>query len=159
MKCPNCGAEIPEGHLYCEVCGEEINFVPEFGADVIFLTNTKRYDSIRDKRENSKLVITSNLMRDIEDFDMAFEYNELVYFSDEYNDDSTLMLINLLVKLGFKEISFAGFDGRKDGKLKFVDDSLDGHQDNPDRSLNTKRILDTVFADIKKNFITESEYQ
>jgi tetratricopeptide (TPR) repeat protein len=30
MKCPNCGAEIPEGHLYCEVCGEEINFVPEF---------------------------------------------------------------------------------------------------------------------------------
>ena len=69
------------------------------------------------------------------------------------------MLINLLVKLGFKEISFAGFDGRKNGKLNFVDNSLDGRQDNPDRSANTKRILDTVFADVKKNFVTESEYK
>ena len=54
---------------------------------------------------------------------------------------------------------FAGFDGRKNGKLNFVDDSLDGHQDDPARSKNTKRILDTVFAGIKKTFITESEYQ
>lgn len=30
MKCPNCGLEIPEGHMYCDHCGLEINFVPEF---------------------------------------------------------------------------------------------------------------------------------
>ncbi|MCR5477128.1 MAG: chitobiase/beta-hexosaminidase C-terminal domain-containing protein [Lachnospiraceae bacterium] len=30
MKCPNCGAEIPEGSLYCSQCGEEIRFVPDF---------------------------------------------------------------------------------------------------------------------------------
>ncbi len=142
-----------------DTCTIAVNFVPESGADIIFLTNTKRYDSIRDKKGDSKLVITSNLMRDIEKYDAAIEYNELVYFNDEYNDDSTLMLINLLVKLGFKEISFAGFDGRKNGKLNFVDNSLDGHQDSPDRSQNTKRILDTVFADVTKHFITESEYK
>ncbi len=141
-----------------DTCKIAVNFVPDSGADIIFLTNTKRYDSIKDKRQDSKLVITSNLMRDIDSYDAVIAYNELVYFNDEYNDDSTLMLINLLVKLGFKEISFAGFDGRKNGKLNFVDDSYDGHQDSPDRSNNTKRILDTVFADIKKNFITESEY-
>ncbi len=140
-------------------CTIAVNFVPEDGADVIFLTNTKRYDSIRDKKGDSKLVITSNLMRDIEEFDAAIAYNELVYFNDEYNDDSTLMLINLLSKLGFKELSFAGFDGRKNGKLNFVDESLDGHQDDPDRSQKTKRILDTVFDDVKKIFITESEYK
>ena len=133
--------------------------MPEAGADIIFLTNTKRYDSIKDKKGDSKLVITSNLMRDIESYDVAIAYNELVYFNDEYNDDSTLMLINLLVKLGVKELSFAGFDGRKNGKLNFVDNSLDGHQDNPERSQNTKRILDTVFVDVKKTFITESEYK
>lgn len=34
MKCPNCGNKIPEGHLYCENCGKEINFVPEFDPEI-----------------------------------------------------------------------------------------------------------------------------
>ncbi|MCR4764391.1 MAG: chitobiase/beta-hexosaminidase C-terminal domain-containing protein [Lachnospiraceae bacterium] len=32
--CPKCGSEIPEGKLYCESCGEEIRFVPEFEPEV-----------------------------------------------------------------------------------------------------------------------------
>ena len=141
-----------------DTCVIAVNFVPETGADLVFLTNTKRYDSIKYKIDNSALVITSNLMRDIDNPSAVFEYNELAYFNDEYCDDSTLMLINLLNRVGIKEISFAGFDGRKDGKLNFVDDSLDGHQDNPNRSQDIKRILGTVFKDIKKTFLTESEY-
>ncbi len=34
MQCPKCGAIIPEGKLYCEKCGEEIHFVPEFEPEV-----------------------------------------------------------------------------------------------------------------------------
>ncbi len=34
MKCPNCGSEIPEGHMYCDACGNEINFVPDFEPEV-----------------------------------------------------------------------------------------------------------------------------
>lgn len=34
MKCPNCGLEIPEGHMYCDKCGTEINIVPEFDPQV-----------------------------------------------------------------------------------------------------------------------------
>lgn len=30
MKCPNCGAEMAEGTLYCEHCGEDIHIVPDF---------------------------------------------------------------------------------------------------------------------------------
>lgn len=30
MKCPICGAEMLEGHLYCEHCGEDIHIVPDF---------------------------------------------------------------------------------------------------------------------------------
>ena len=30
MKCPLCNAEIKEGSLYCEVCGEDIHIVPDF---------------------------------------------------------------------------------------------------------------------------------
>lgn len=30
MKCPKCGAEMPEGVLYCEKCGNDIHIVPDF---------------------------------------------------------------------------------------------------------------------------------
>ena len=119
----------------------------------------KRYDSVVEGKGDSLLVITSNLMRDIEDYDVAIAYNELVYFNDEYCDDSTLMLINLLSKLNIKELTFAGFDGRKAGKLHFVDDSLDTHQDAPNRSDKIKSILTNYFADIRKEFLTDSEYR
>ncbi len=34
MKCPNCGCEIEEGHLYCETCGNEIRIVPDFEPEI-----------------------------------------------------------------------------------------------------------------------------
>lgn len=34
MKCPKCGLDIPEGHMYCDNCGTEINFVPDFEPEV-----------------------------------------------------------------------------------------------------------------------------
>lgn len=30
MKCKNCGATIPEGYLYCEKCGQEVQIVPDY---------------------------------------------------------------------------------------------------------------------------------
>lgn len=30
MKCPNCGAQMKEGSLYCEQCGEDIHIVPDY---------------------------------------------------------------------------------------------------------------------------------
>ncbi|MFI3212101.1 MAG: chitobiase/beta-hexosaminidase C-terminal domain-containing protein [Eubacteriales bacterium] len=34
MKCPNCGSELIEGHLYCDECHEEICFVPNFDPEL-----------------------------------------------------------------------------------------------------------------------------
>ncbi len=34
MKCPDCGAEIAEGHLYCDKCGMEIRMVPDFEPEI-----------------------------------------------------------------------------------------------------------------------------
>ena len=36
MKCPNCGAVMPAGSLYCEQCGEDIHIVPDFEPEVEF---------------------------------------------------------------------------------------------------------------------------
>ena len=30
MKCPKCGADIPEGKFYCEKCGEALQIVPDY---------------------------------------------------------------------------------------------------------------------------------
>ena len=34
MKCQKCGAELPEGKLYCEKCGEEVHIVPDFEPEI-----------------------------------------------------------------------------------------------------------------------------
>ena len=34
MKCPKCGHELKEGHLICEICGEEIRIVPDFEPEI-----------------------------------------------------------------------------------------------------------------------------
>lgn len=34
MKCIKCGAELPEGMLYCEKCGEDVHIVPDFEPEV-----------------------------------------------------------------------------------------------------------------------------
>ncbi|MBR5115802.1 MAG: chitobiase/beta-hexosaminidase C-terminal domain-containing protein [Lachnospiraceae bacterium] len=34
LFCPECGAAIPDGMLYCEACGEEIHFVSDFEPEV-----------------------------------------------------------------------------------------------------------------------------
>ena len=30
MVCDKCGAEVPTGSIYCNVCGSEIQIVPEY---------------------------------------------------------------------------------------------------------------------------------
>jgi 4-hydroxy 2-oxovalerate aldolase len=143
-------------------CVISVNFNPDIQGiktNYIFLTNTKRYDAIKDRKTKNKLIITSNLMRDVDEQDYIIAYNELVYFNDDYCDDSTLMLIKLLSKFGVRNIIFAGFDGRKNGVLSFYDDSFDRNLMKTSNGMIVKNILDTVFSDISKTFITESEYQ
>lgn len=55
MKCVKCGAELPEGKLYCAECGEEIIMVPDFEAEVenqIDETMNQILDDI-DERDNA----------------------------------------------------------------------------------------------------------
>lgn len=138
-----------------------VNFIPQnVDPHALFLTNVKRYDAIKNKTSRCKLIVTSNLFRDIEQYDFALSYNELVYFDDQYCDDSTLMLLNLLKKVDIKNVLFAGFDGRDHGVLNYVDEDLSvrSHPESSD-NLKIQKILNTVFKDFDKIFITESKYQ
>lgn len=147
-----------------ETCIWAVNFVPIQRAlepDFIFLTNMKRYETIRARSRSTKLIVTSNLLRDIENYDFALAYNDLVQFDGRYCDDSTFMLLNLLMKLGISQVTFAGFDGRKDGKLAFADDLPEQRENASTERTKTqiKNILDTTFKGLQKTFLTESEYE
>ena len=133
---------------------ESLGIVPHF----VFLTNMKRYDAIKNHMSHSQLIVTSNLIRDVAQRDYTFAYNNLVSFKDDYCDDSTLMLLNLLKQVGVRKVEFAGFDGRKQGVLKFFDDSFDRNQMKTTGGVLVKHILDSVFDDMEKTFLTESEY-
>ncbi len=56
MKCPECGCEIKEGHLYCERCGMEIRMVPDFEPEIensITETLSTVAEEIEDKGEET----------------------------------------------------------------------------------------------------------
>ena len=143
-------------------CVIAVNYIPEeenLKPDLVFLTNTKRYDAIKKKINDVGLIITSNLLRDVKEYRYSIAYNELVYFNGKYCDDSTLMLLNLLRKIGVSKVKLAGFDGRQNGKLNFVDSRLTSNKTEWMRNNQIKEILDKVFSDLDKVFITESQYQ
>jgi len=134
---------------------ESLNIVPQY----VFLTNMRRYDAIKESKTDRKLIITSNLIRDVVERDYTFAYNNLAYFKDEYCDDSTLMLLNLLKRIGVRQVAFAGFDGAKDGILKFYNDAFEHSQLKTTDNSKVKRILQTVFEYMDKTFLTESAYE
>ena len=114
---------------------------------------------IKYRSKKNKLLITSNLIRDIKEQDYTVAYNDISHFGDEYCDDSTLMLLALLQKCGVKEVKLAGFDGSKNGeRLTFCDGLLDRNVKKNDCK-KIQAILDGTLSGIKKTFITESVYK
>ena len=72
MKCPNCGLEIPEGHMYCDSCGTEINIVPDFEPEVENQINDSlsnladelnKEDRLREEAEKRKKAIKEAIRR------------------------------------------------------------------------------------------------
>lgn len=48
MKCPNCGADMKDGSLYCEQCGEDIHIVPDFEPELEFNMEQTLHDIVKD---------------------------------------------------------------------------------------------------------------
>ncbi len=143
-------------------CFISVNFCPGFLEEkdsIIFLTNMKRYDSIRLLKGKRTIIISSNLIRDIDDKDYVVNYNSLIYFKDERCEDSTLMLLSLLLKLGVNKVSIAGFDGFRSSKFDFFDQQFDCNEKRTSKVKTVRKILSTALRNIELEFLTESEYR
>ena len=148
--------------IEADTCVMAVNFnsdVVGIPANYIFLTNMKRYDGVRSRSDNTRLIVTSNLIRDIQDQDDTLSYHELTSFRDEYCDDSTLMLLNFLTKIGVKAVTLAGFDGIINGTENYYDAVFDRHGEKHPQSEKVQRILDRSFGNLKRCFLTQSQYR
>lgn len=142
-----------------DACVVSVNFVYE-KSDVAFyfFSNAKRLGYAGDL-DDSKMIITSNLINDVQKARYVLSRNELVYHDDVFCDDSTLMVLNLLRRLGTKRIYIAGFDGFHKGSTNFYDQGLERsvRDDDYDKE-NRIRILQGAYSKLAITYLTPSVY-
>lgn len=85
-----------------------VNFDYKGKTDYIFVSNIRRFKEL-DCSLHKKVVATSNI--NVDDCFVKVNYAELINDVDRVSDNAGLMLIKLLIKLGIKEVTLAGFDG------------------------------------------------
>ena len=85
-----------------------LNFDPEnYSQDLVFITNLKRFSSI--ENNDKPLVVTSNI-ESIPQNAKLLNYSSYLNNSRMF-DNTALMLLKLLGKIGVKKVTFAGLDG------------------------------------------------
>lgn len=87
-----------------------VNFkLEQFVADYVFVSNLRRYEAIKNYDE-AKIIETSNIKSGNSDA-LIVNYSDLLNDIEAVEDNSSMMLIKLLVSIGVKKIKLAGLDG------------------------------------------------
>lgn len=93
-----------------------INFLPDtVSSDMVFVSNSKRYIQLSNYliqvKDKVKLIATSNVTKTKGRFDYLLNYSSLLQTKGVFSDNSLLMFIQVLLKIGVKQLALAGFDG------------------------------------------------
>lgn len=132
----------------------------EYQYDYLFVTNEKR---LVDKPANvGKFIKTSNLHKILPDT-IQVNYSSYLAENPIVCDNPTLMLLNLLVAMGIREVSVAGFDGFSPNP----EDNYFSHGLSMGSSINSKVEKNHFVAEevrelqkrISMNFLTKSLYK
>ncbi len=82
-------------------------------ADFAFYANSKRYELDLNEHPTEKKIITSNIKSNTE-ADIVINYESLIEYNYDTFENSSVMLLKLLLDMGIKNIFIAGFDGFSD---------------------------------------------
>lgn len=137
-----------------------VNFIPDFiTPDCVFCANVKRLPNIVDA-DGSVRLITSNLIEEAEDhYEHAFSFNDCVYFNEEFCEDSTLMLLKILMECGCEDVSIAGFDGFQESIQNYYISDYTREEGENISTETVRHILHTALGKIHIHFLTASSYQ
>lgn len=102
------------------------NFVSEF-ADVnnrmAFFGSSKRYKGCSEIDNEKNVVAVSNIEKTMEGH-IVVNYESLIERNNKDFDNTAMMLLNLLKRLGIKKFAIAGFDGYSKSKENYYDNYL-----------------------------------
>lgn len=132
-----------------------------FNTNAVFCSNRKRFNELTINNNKKKYIFTSNV-KNTQDDDLIFDYQECLANEFENSDNSLLMLLKILKKCNIKNnILLAGFDGFYVGDNNFYNNDIEYIIDkNKINELN--RLLSKYISLYKKDlnivFLTESLY-
>ncbi len=106
-----------------------LNFRPgHIQPDFIFVSNAKRYaqviDECKDKRTVDNIIITSNISPIGDNVHISLNYASLVGKNEYNRDNSLLLFLNALVRMGGKKVFLVGFDGFDDNTTNYYQESM-----------------------------------
>lgn len=145
-----------------------VNYIPDnIPVDYLFLTNSRRYLQLAHKLtdeayQNLPIIATSNVTRSGGSFPFVVNYSSLIDKDAEIVDNSMVMLLKLLMKIGVHEAALAGFDGYTPDTLNYLDVNMEYSYIKEKADILNQYAKD-FFRDnkdrIQVQFITESHYQ
>lgn len=135
------------------------NFIPaDYQTDYIFCSNAMRYDALKDKSQDSAVLVTSNLMDVCEEHDML-NYADLSFDEKGVCDNCVIMLMKLLMRLKVERIYAAGFDGyQKDGDNYVTSYMASQHTKGMEENIRNRRYVENIRKQIEVVFLTDSLY-
>lgn len=134
-------------------------------ADICFFSNDKRYQkfiesSYKDNPKHFDFILTSNIKSDLKCGVSWINYSSLLNSQPDVNDNATLMLLALLIKLEVKQVAIAGFDGyRVKTTNNYADQGMETSlEDEILYKMNNEisAVVNEYRGKIKLNFITPS---
>ena len=145
------------------------NFFPDNQkVDYVFMSNAKRYGKLadmildKDKMKSVEFILTSNITPVDYEPKHVLNYESLLAKESECRDNSLLLLLNFLKKIGVQEVKLAGFDGYKVNEANYYRKGYEMSSDNNLKVLRNKQMseaLNNINKDIKITFITPTLYK
>lgn len=123
-----------------------VSFVDE-SAEMVFFANQKKKDRFLGLCGDRKIIASSNV--DCPEASFRVDYNGLIDHNLKFFENSMIMLLNLLLKIGKEDIAIAGFDGFEYGRQNYYDDDYNlNRQENDYEQVNQD--IDSFLKDFAK---------
>jgi len=145
-----------------------INYIPDgIMPHYLFITNSKRYAQMATKLNESiyksiKTIATSNVTQTKGCFTYVLNYSSLIDAGTEIPDNSLIMLLRALEKLGIREIGLAGFDGYSESKINYFRTEMEySFAKEKAQYLNNyaRKFLSSYQKRIAVKYVTKSYYE
>lgn len=143
----------------------------KYETNFAFFSNFRRLEYCKENRfdifNKTKKIITSNVLKEVGNNSLIVNYNDYIKQGWIHFDNSTIMLLRLLLKIGTKNIAIAGFDGYKtDNSDNYSEEGLQLVREK-DTFVLLNREITEMLKDMNKHlskdcnitFITDSNYE